>query len=48
MPFAWTGIHLHSILHGAGNSEKDKTNERDSSEAVPSTGANSLGKEKKI
>jgi hypothetical protein len=48
MPFAWTGIHLHSILHGAGNidREKDKTNERESvpNEAGLPSGANSLGK----
>ena len=48
MPFAWTGIHLHSILHGAGNidREKEKTTERDSvsNEGAPPSGANSLGK----
>ena len=45
MPFAWTGIHLHSILHGAGNNEKDKNNERDSvlNEGAALLGANSLG-----
>ncbi|XP_046442972.1 dedicator of cytokinesis protein 7-like isoform X3 [Daphnia pulex] len=47
MPFAWTGIHLHSILHGASNidREKDKTNERESApnEAGLPLGANSLG-----
>ena len=48
MPFAWTGIHLHSILHGASNidREKDKTNEREGApnEAGLPIGANSLGK----
>ena len=49
MPFAWTGIHLHSILHGASSAERerDKTAERDSAApndiALPSSGANSLG-----
>ena len=48
MPFAWTGIHLHSILHGASNveREREKTAERDSGSSdltMPSSGANSLG-----
>lgn len=45
MPFAWTGIHLHSILHGAER-EKEKITERDSAsnEAAPHSAANSLGK----
>lgn len=51
MPFAWTGIHLHSILHGAGgiDREKDKTSERESvlNEAASFSGANSLGENAK-
>lgn len=46
MPFAWTGIHLHSILHGASSMDrdKDKASERDtaSNDGVPISGS-SLG-----
>jgi len=48
MPFAWTGIHLHSILHGASSidRERDKTADRDTVStdgASAASGANSLG-----
>ena len=40
MPFAWTGIHLHTILHGADKDKADAT----SNDGVPLPSANSLGK----
>lgn len=46
MPFAWTGIHLHSILHGAGagnDREKEKASDAISNDPVLLSGANSLG-----
>lgn len=47
MPFAWTGIYLNSILHGASNidKEKDKSSERDAAtcDQASVSGANSLG-----
>jgi hypothetical protein len=46
MPFAWTGIHLHTILHGANSLERDsKTPDAsgaDGSSASSTSGANSL------
>ena len=46
MPFAWTGIHLHTILNGAGgiDRERDKTAERDTLSNDAASGANSLGR----
>ena len=44
MPFAWTGIHLHSILHGDCNIGPEKV----SNEEAPLSGANSLCKNFKI
>lgn len=48
MPFAWTGIHLHSILHGAGagagnDREKEKASDAIANDAILLSGANSLG-----
>ena len=53
MPFAWTGIHLHTILHGANSLERDQqqqqqnnkpadTHSNDGTQSLNS-GANSLG-----